>query len=160
MHWFRTYHRFHRESLWMNSADHDLCLLFSPGSLDNFSSSPSSRGMTVVQTDDTFMISNASFLKPDGKESKRFLIKLIFVAQQNMVFQLNGSQIIVMASPVLLGAASHVNRLSTVSKSPVLAEKYVAQRARGGSIASICRTDCLFFFLQASQFPNPSTNNA
>lgn len=39
-------------------------------------------------------------------------------------------------------------------------DEYVAQRARGSYIASICRPDCVFSFFQAAQYPRPTEANA
>lgn len=108
VHWFRTYYRFQFECLRMNLADHDLCLLFFLRLLE---SSSSSRGMTVLQTDDTLTITNTLFLQNDEKAYERFLSKPLHVTQHKIPFFFNSLQITVRASSISLNEVSQIKRL-------------------------------------------------
>lgn len=46
-------------------------------------------------------------------------------------------------------------RVQSISHS----RNYIAQRARGAHVASICRPDCIFSLSLASQFPRRKANN-
>lgn len=72
----------------MKQTDRDLCLLYTPGFLDE---TRDTRIVTILQTDDTLSICNETFLKKDHYESQPFGSNPLHVAKKNLPFVFNGS---------------------------------------------------------------------
>ncbi len=138
LHWFKTYHGFHKRKLGLTPAPHDLCLLFTKHgmSLDKVKKPAA---ITCLQTDDSLCLGNSQFLALEDESTKQFECKPLKKLAVGSSLKFNGTIITKDDSSIALRAAvSGRNILVPVQEDPIDKDGYVAQRARGAYIASVC----------------------
>ncbi|KAI0991737.1 hypothetical protein K3495_g16450, partial [Podosphaera aphanis] len=150
-HWFRTYHNHHTRNLKMNESAFDPCLLWCH--------KPDSFGIVGLQTDDTLFLANESFASDEELYLKRakFLAKSREKLTAQHPLKFNGCSISLAQSGDTitlsqeqqcknLTLVTKTNSTSTSSRGAIrtglsIKEQYVAQRARGAYIASMCQPE-------------------
>lgn len=159
VHWFWTYLKHHKEKLGMRSAAHDMCLLYTPGSISTSSQSKeitdAPRAITCLQTDDTASLANTKFLEDEQKHASAFKSNPLEILQDGKSMKFNGAVLSKLQNRYSLTAPSHVSKMKVIEKEIASKEEYVSQRARGAYIASVCRPDLSFRFSYAAQFLDP-----
>lgn len=161
-HWFNTYHNHHINLLSMNQSTYDPCLLFT-----------TSNGFGVVglQTDDTLILADKTFAHSESinLHKAEFLAKDREQLTDTTPLKFNGFQIKKIADTISLIQEFQCEKLGLVklktlniinSKGKVRAnvtpkDQYVAQRARGAYIASVCQPESAFDLASAAQVTNP-----
>ena len=152
MHWFSTYHKHHVQALGMTPTAYDPCLLFTPGLLSNSKSGP--RGVTCLQTDDTANAGNEEFIRLEEANSARFQCKKAEILTADAPLRFNGATIELRRNgDIFMHQAEQISRLQEVKKDDK--EEYVAQRARGAYIASVCAPTLSYGFSAAAQQQDP-----
>jgi hypothetical protein len=149
-HWFKTYHAHHQNQLGMDQSTYDPCLLYSNRPF----------GVVGLQTDDTLFLADDEFAKLEENE----LQKAQFMAKEREQFtaatpiKFNGGQIRLLDDGIALTQEKQCKNLAVVKMAlsnstssrgvtrSLLAPKdqYVAQRARGAYVASVCQPKALF----------------
>ena len=147
MHWFETYHSHHTDVLGMIPAAYDPCLLHTPQAMKP-KSGP--RGITCIQTDDTINVGNGAFLTLEKQASRRFQSKERQILAVSSSLSFNGMNIELRNDGNLfLHQHNQLPRLKKVKKGDK--EGYIAQRARGAYIASVCAPSLSYGFSAAAQ---------
>lgn len=148
-HWFATYHTHHKEKLSMTESIYDFCF---------YRSNP--LGIVRMQTNDTLILADDVFASNEEEVIKAAKImtkdhKYLTSAQP---IKFNGAQIKLNSDGIVLTKESHVGGIllvtghdadSTSSRGVTSTklspkEQYVAQRARGAYIASMCQPEASF----------------
>lgn len=150
-HWFRTYQRHHVETLGMRPSAHDDCLLYTTSGV----------GLVGLQTDDTLILADKEFA---AKEEE----KLIFAAKPrqklsaNNALTFNGGVIrMIDEHTITLTQEKHCGKITLVAeKKGVDKNAYIAQRARGAYIATVCQPEAAFDLSFAAQTTNPTRTEA
>ena len=163
-HWFKTYQSHHINQLHMSPSSYDLCLLQSN---DPF-------GVIGLQTDDTLILGEEAFaaLEQEKLVDARFLSKEREELTAETPFKFNGGLIQLTDEGVSLTQTQHCKNLCTIATHPVTStgtksaartlapeEQYIAQRARGAYIASVCQPEACFDLSFAAQVSNPSKDD-
>ncbi len=143
-HWFATYHTHYKKKLGMEKSTYNPYFLYRSGPF----------GIVGIQTDDTLILANNDFASKEEVEIKAR--KIMTKDREHFTFiqplKFNGAQIKLNSEGIVLTKESHEGEIllvtdhdadSTSSKgitkkklSPQ--EQYLAQRARGAYIASMC----------------------
>eukprot|EP00171_Calliarthron_tuberculosum_P022597 IDg22597t1 len=151
IHWFNTYHRYHTSVLGMISSSHDLCLLYTKHALSR-DSRDKPAAITCLQTDDTLTLANTKFVHLEQRESTRFRSKPASALAEGVPLKFNGMMLHKHGDRLTVNAAvADRQLLTTIREKPVDRDAYVAQRARGSYIATVCRPDFTFGFTSAAQ---------
>ena len=168
-HWFKTYHLHHVEKLQMIQSTFDPCLLYSHNN-DQF-------GIAGLQTDDTLFLANQSFanLEQIELQKAKFLAKEReqLTLDHNLKFnggiiQLedNGTALTITQErqcqnlkTVSQGSASTTSTRGITRHKLSTKEQYVAQRARGAYIASVCQPEAAYDLSAAAQAIDPTEND-
>jgi hypothetical protein len=165
-HWFQTYHRYHREKLKMEQSTYDPCLLFTKE--DNI-------GIIGLQTDDTLLLADKDF----ATEEERELLKVGFLTKEREELtttnpiKFNGGQLTLQGNSLTLTQGQHCQNLRAVSletadltsargvvrKQIPTRGQYVAQRARGAYVATVCQPEATFNLLTAAQVTEPTSDD-
>lgn len=156
-HWFATYHGHHVDRLGMTQSTYDACLLYKSDPL----------GIVGLQTDDTLILGTTSFadIEEEAIKSANILTKARVRLTSTTSLKFNGTRIESSDSHLTLRPEVHVSGISLVRASPTLStssrgivrpklstqEQYVAQRARGAYLASICQPEASFDLSYAAQ---------
>ncbi|KAI1001416.1 hypothetical protein K3495_g6784 [Podosphaera aphanis] len=164
-HWFRTYHNHHTKELFMTQSTFDSCLLrcHKAGLL----------GILGLQIDDTLFLANDRFANEEQiklKEAK-FPAKERHKLTEDQPLNFNGCTISLDADKNILRLTqehqcnsltliSEAVTTSTSSRGAVrsgltIKDQYVAQRAKGAYIASMCQPEAAFDLPFAAQATNP-----
>lgn len=160
LHWFNTYHAYHKNELDMKPSSHDLCLLYTKdGPSHDAREQPA--GITCLQTDDSLFLANTKFKNLEEEKSGRFERKGVLKLDVGMPIKFNGTIATKLANRIQIRAAvSKRKLLNTIKVSPVNKSDYVSQRARGAYIASVCRPDLVYGFNAAAQHTEPDSSHA
>ena len=167
-HWFRTYHSHHIKNLGMDQSTYDPCLL--QCTADCF-------GVVGLQTDDTLFLADDIFATAEQIELQKakFLAKDREQLTVNTPLKFNGSVIHLLPNDTItLTQEKQCLHLSTISTKATnstssrgnirpalsLQDQYVAQRARGAYIASVCQPEASFDLSFATQVINPTEDDA
>jgi hypothetical protein len=167
-HWFNTYHRHHLENLQMSESTYDPCLLYI--NTNGF-------GVVGLQTDDTLFLADNTFATTEDTELKKanFSAKDREKLTSTTPIKFNGGQIkLEIDGSILLTQERQCANLKLVAlKSIDLTssrgdvrqavtpkDQYVAQRARGAYIATVCQPEAAFDLSFAAQVINPKEENA
>ena len=157
-HWFATYHGHHLNRLGMTESTYDPCLLYKTNS--------SEFGIVGMQTDDTLILANDIFATKEEKAIKEanILTKQRDCLTPGSPIKFNGTkidlgpngEIKVTTNAEGISLIANHNAASTSSKGKVRPrlspkDQYVAQRARGAYIASICQPEAAFDLSHAAQ---------
>jgi hypothetical protein len=157
-HWFRTYHSHHVQELGMEQSTYDPCLLYST---DPF-------GVIGMQTDDTLILGSSEFVQKEQDKLKKagFLAKEREQLLPGTKLKFNGGTVqlesngslsltqehqcknlkLVISEPVDSTSSRGATRKGLTSK-----EQYIAQRARGAYIASVCQPEASYDLSVAAQ---------
>lgn len=157
-HWFATYHRHHTEALGMTESTYDSCFLFKHQPL----------GLVGLQTDDTLILADDAFAT-DEEEAIRaanFMTKQRDCLTIDHPIKFNGLTIrldkngdISLKQEARIGGVSLIKPINTsttsarglVRENLTPKDQYVAQRARGAYLASICQPEASFDLSYAAQ---------
>jgi hypothetical protein len=168
-HWFNTYHRYHTDNLGLTQSTFDPCLLFTD----------SLKGFAIVglQTDDTLILADTKFATHEEKE----LQKIKFMAKNReklthlSALSFNGSKVkLEPDNTITLTQERQCHNLNLVNVKPIdltssrgkvrtavtPKDQFVAQRARGSYIASVCQPEAAFDLSFAAQVINPNEEDA
>jgi hypothetical protein len=166
-HWFKTYHSHHVEQLHIDQSTYDPCLLYSNKPF----------GVVGLQTDDTLFLADKTFTGNKQNE----LSKAEFMAKEQekltvdtpIKFNRGIIQLLTDGS-ITLTQEQQCQNLSVVSTKTATStgsrgitrglltpkDQYIAQRARGAYIASVCQPEASFDLSFAAQVINPDENDA
>jgi hypothetical protein len=166
-HWFRTYHHHHIQELKMTQSTYDPCLLHT--STNGF-------GIVGLQTDDTLFLADPEFAQAE----ERKLQKANFMAKDreqltiDHPIKFNGGQITLQKdNSISFTQERQAQNLRLVSEHPLdltssrgeirksvsLTDQYVAQRARGAYIATVCQPEAAFDLAFAAQTTDPQKDD-
>jgi hypothetical protein len=151
LHWYKTYHTHHTESLKMSVSTYDPCLLFT-------TEGPECFGLAGLQTDDTLIFATARFSEREEEElqKKKFRAKPKITLEENTPIDFNGGRIRKDGDNIILTQKGQANQLRTINTDEEDApQQYIAQRARGAYIASICQPEASYDLSTAAQVKNP-----
>lgn len=101
-------------------------------------------GITYLQTDDTCNIGNENSTENESREVTRFKCEEKDVLRMNDFVKFNGMCISRSCSGYTITQAEHAQNMEKMDIKNLLTDSYIAERARGGYIASTCRPDLLF----------------
>jgi hypothetical protein len=165
-HWFQTYHRYHREKLRMDQSTYDPCLLFTKGN---------NIGIIGLQTDDTLLLADRSFAAEEERELQKvgFLTKEREELTATNPIKFNGGQLTMKGNSLTLTQGQHCQNLRPVSLETVdltsargvvrkqipTKGQYVAQRARGAYVATVCQPEAAFDLSSAAQVTEPTNDD-
>ncbi len=159
-HWFGTYHQHHTKNLSMTTSTYDPCLLYSNQPF----------GVVGLQTDDTLFVGDRAFADLEEKqlEKAKFLAKEREHLTTDNSMKFNGGVIQLKDKCITLTQERQCKNLKLVGKSASTTssrgivrkglskkEQYVAQRARGAYIASMCQPEASFDLSTAAQATEP-----
>jgi hypothetical protein len=160
-HWFKTYHSHHVQQLHMDQSTYDPCLLQSNEPF----------GIVGLQTDDTLLLADETFAEAEQNElhKAKFMAKEREQLTVNTPLKFNGGLIQLASDGITLTQERQCKNLSTISVKPAtstsnrgitrtlltLKDQYIAQRARGAYIASVCQPEASFDLSFAAQVINP-----
>jgi hypothetical protein len=164
-HWFKTYHSHHLNKLAMEQSTYDPCLLHSNRPF----------GVVGLQTDDTLFVGDDDFAEKEqaGLEKAKFLAK----ERERLTFdndlKFNGGVIHASDTGITLTQVrqcknlkivSNKNTTTTSSRGAVrqnltIKDQYIAQRARGAYISSVCQPEAAYDLSVAAQAVEPTEND-
>jgi hypothetical protein len=160
-HWFKTYHSHHVQQLHMDQSTYDPCLLQSNEPF----------GIVGLQTDDTLLLADETFAEAEQNElhKAKFLAKEREQLTVDTPLKFNGGLIQLVLDGITLTQERQCKNLSTISIKPATSassrgvtrasltpkDQYIAQRARGAYIASVCQPEASFDLSFAAQVINP-----
>jgi hypothetical protein len=161
-HWYKTYHSHHVKELSMEQSTYDPCLLYSN---DPF-------GVVGLQTDDTLFVGDDNFAEQEEVQLKKakFKAKERERLTPDHDLKFNGAIIHAETTGITLTQERQCKKLkvvntknstSTSSRGAVrenlsIKDQYVAQRARGAYIASVCQPEAAYDLSVASQTVEPT----
>jgi hypothetical protein len=163
-HWFKTYHSHHLNKLSMSESTYDPCLLFSN---DPF-------GVVGLQTDDTLFVADSIFVakEEDALREAGFLAKDREQLSTAYPIKFNGGLIKLDPDFISLTQERQCANLQLVGKTDTTTssrgaiqqglstkEQYVAQRARGAYIATVCQLEAAFDLSTAAQAIDPTDDD-
>ena len=156
-HWFATYHIHHKDKLGMKESTYDPCLFYSSGLF----------GIVGMQTDDILILADDDFasIEEDAIKSAKIMTKDRKYLTSAYSLKFNGAQIKLDSNGIVLTKESHVGGILLVTdhfadstssrgitrKKLSPKEQYLAQRARGAYIASVCQPEASFDLSRAAQ---------
>ncbi|KHJ31072.1 hypothetical protein EV44_g1755 [Erysiphe necator] len=169
-HWFNTYHKHHTKNLGLSKSAYDPCLLIRND--DEYF------GIIGMQIDDTFGLTNTKFAELEEEKIKEANIKYkkrgILTVDKPLKF--NGGLITLMKNGnVSLTQESYCKNLKTVNIKEVVTktssrgvvrsnltpkDQYVAQRAAGSYIGTMCQPEVCAALSLAAQAINPNMDDA
>jgi hypothetical protein len=153
LYWFKTYHAHHREALKMSISTYDPCLLFTTEEPDTFA-------ITGLQTDDTFSFVTARFSEreEEGIQTAGYRAKPKTTLREDSPIDFNGGRIQLHDGNIEFTQKGQASQLRTIDLSADDAQQeYIAQRARGAYIASICQPEAAYDLSTAAQVTEPTT---
>lgn len=170
-HWFKTYHEHHVKELEMNQSTYDPCLLH------NNNPTTGTFGVVGLQTDDTLFLANDKFadLEQERVEKAQFLTKLREELSTEHSIKFNGGIIRKQDDTITLTQKKQCQNLTLVNVKEFInttssrgnvrialtpKDQYIAQRARGAYIASVCQPEASFDLSYAAQVINPDEKDA
>jgi hypothetical protein len=166
-HWFKTYYNHHVKELGMKPSTYDPCLLWH---------NQESFGLVGLQTDDTLFLADQSFATAEQKQLEKagFLAKDREHLAVDQPIKFNGCTIrLTEQGNVTITQENQCNNLNLVDLKPTSTtssrgvirnalstkEQYVAQRARGAYIASMCQPEASFDLSFAAQVTSPQKDD-
>jgi hypothetical protein len=156
-HWFKTYHSHHINQLEMIQSTYDPCLLYKPLRNQN-----SSFGVVGLQTDDTLFVANKAFIDQEQNQLQKakFLAKDREMLSATTPLSFNGMIIKLVGKKISITQSKQAKNIKLLSLENISKDQYVAQRARGAYIASVCQPEAAFDLSFAAQVINPLTDDA
>ena len=167
-HWFSTYHLHHTEKLKMKESTYDPCLLYTH---------QEGYGVVGLQTDDTLFIGDEKFAQAEESNLKdaHFLSKDRQQLTTTSPIKFNGGEITLQPDGSILFNQVHqcegikivnlknadlVSSRGTIRKSVTPKDQYIAHRAKGAYISSVCQPEAAFDLSYAAQIINPKEIDA
>jgi hypothetical protein len=152
LYWFKTYHNHHKEKLRMKTSTYDPCLLVTDEGKTTF-------GITGLQTDDTISVVTLAFAQREQEELDKanFRAKPKTILTQKQPVEFNGGRIEIVQDNIKLtqkGQSQHLRTINPLAADA--AQQYIAQRARGAYIASVCQPEAVFDLSKAAQTTSPT----
>lgn len=145
-HWFKTYHDHHKSELGLKQSSSDACLLYNESAI------------VALQTDDTLFACNDEFKQKEQKAIKiaKFQAKDVEKLMPGCSMTFNGAKITLSSDSSTLNITQEYQceNLSIANNR----DEYIAQRARGAYIATVCQPQATFDLSQASQTTLPTTD--
>lgn len=165
-HWFNTYHGHFTKMCEMLTSTFDPCLLYAGNPTDG------SSGVLALQVDDTLFLGGKDSAAVEEAQLKKagFLAKKREELPAGKGMKFNGGIITLQDDgSIILNQESQCQTLSKISDKPKdlnssrgeirknvsTREQYVAQRARGAYIASVCQPEASFAYSFAAQTYEP-----
>jgi hypothetical protein len=161
-HWFKTYHQHHVRKLKMEQSTYDPCLLYT---LSN------GLGIVGLQTDDTLFLADQTFADAEETELReaKFLAKPREQLTEQTPVKFNGGLITQTGNLIKLTQERQAQNLRLVIAKPTdltssrgeirktvnTKDQYVAQRARGAYIATVCQPESSYDLSFAAQVTDP-----
>jgi hypothetical protein len=160
-HWFKTYHSYHVDKLRMTQSTYDPCLLQSNIPF----------GVVGLQTDDTLILGDKAFAQAEQDEldTAKFLAKDRDELTDRTPLKFNGGLIHLTAGSITLTQpqqCKNVRKVTTgqatttsikgITRTVNSKDQYIAQRARGAYIASMCQPEASYDLSFAAQVINPT----
>ena len=168
-HWFNTYHQYHTDDLRLTQSTFDPCLLFTDSSI----------GFAIVglQTDDTLFLADMKFAIHEEKElqKSKFMAKDRGKLTHSSTLSFNGGKIklepdnaITLTQerqcrnlkPVNVKSVDLTSSRGKIRTAVTPKDQFIAQRARGSYIASVCQPEAAFDLSSAAQVINPNEEDA
>ncbi|RAL61503.1 hypothetical protein DID88_009542 [Monilinia fructigena] len=165
-HWFGTYHNHHRDKLNMTQSTYDPCLLYSNDSI----------GIVGLQTDDTLIVAVERFahLEQEQLGKAHFMAKNREQLTEDHPLKFNGGLITLKGDKIYLNQEKQCNNIRMVTpgnvdmhgtrgkvrKNVTSKNQYVAQRARGAYIATVCQPEASYHLSVAAQVIDPKEEDA
>ncbi len=163
-HWFKTYHGHHTDKLGMIPFTYDSCLLYTPTSFQT------GLGIVGMQTDDTLILADQSFaaVEEEAVHSTKIMTKAREQLTSTNPLKFNGTRIerIGPDGVIYFRQETHIQGIQLVNSTEstiitsargkiramlILRDQYIAQRARGAYLASICQPEASFDLSRAAQ---------
>ena len=161
IHWFRTYHENHRDTLHLTASLHEPCFLYTPRGIFGDHQSPEvARVFTCLQIDDTETAGNPAYIKLEASSSTLFDGKRLQMLEDGGTVTFNGAEISLRDDICTITQPNHLQKLESITEDTVEKSEFVAQRARGAYIAAVSRPDLTFAFAYCSQLINRDTKAA
>jgi hypothetical protein len=115
-----------------------------------------------MQTDDTLFVGNKAFVRLENDELKKaqILAKPIEMLMNSNTLIFNGGRIHREGTTIMLTQKKQGDRIELIDIKKAFREAYVAQRARGAYIATVCQPEAAFDLSVAAQSQNPSDSDA
>ena len=156
VHWFVTYHDHHTQKLGMASSTYDQCLLITNQKEDSF-------GIVGLQTDDTLILGDQTFLEAEQRELRKagFTAKPRTELTVTTSLEFNGGRLTLEGDVIVYRQKDQAAKLSTVPREsdPTYLQRYVEQRARGAYIASLCQPEAAYDLAIAAQTTTPGADD-
>ena len=156
-HWYKTYQSHHIEELSMQQSTYDPCLLFNTKPF----------GVVGLQTDDTLFVGDGAFaeMEQEKLEKAGFMAKEREQLTSAHDLKFNGGTIKIDNNSITLTQerqcknlkiVNSKNTTTTSSRGAVrenlsIKDQYVAQRARGAYVASVCQPEAAYDLSVAAQ---------
>jgi hypothetical protein len=155
IHWFHTYYNHHTEKLKLQQSSYDPCLL---SALDLSAFDDSIYAIIGLQTDDTLLTYNIVFKDKEQEELKKaqFPAKPLQKLAINSPLKFNGMTLT--KSPegsITISQSFHTKKITLVNTDNPTREQYIAQRAQGAYIATVCHPQVAFGLSYAAQSTDP-----
>lgn len=149
LHWYKTYHSHHCNTLQMTPTTFDPCLLFRKGN-------SAAEGVCIMQVDDSFGHGVSSFLEVEESKSRRFKTKPRKVLTEGSSTDFNGCQITILPENVYM--LHQRDKLKSISV-PITSQELKSVRAQIAYIGQFTRPDlCASVQLLASQISKPTSD--
>ncbi|KHJ30532.1 hypothetical protein EV44_g3546 [Erysiphe necator] len=151
-HWFRNYHKHHIENLHMTQSTFDPCLLHT--------NKKGLFGVVGIQTDDTLFIGNEEFIRLEQDEiiKSQIVTKPVDKLMSNKNLTFNGGIINLGENSIILSPKNQGEKIKIVDMNKLnFRNEFIAQRARGAYIATLCQPEASFdlsFAAQTCQDPS------
>jgi hypothetical protein len=164
-HWFKTYHGHHTDKLRMIQSTYDSCLLYITITIGHIG-----MGIVGMQTDDTLILADQSFvvIEEEAVHSAKIMTKAREQLSPENALKFNGTRIerIDSNGTIYFRQETHIQGIQLVNSAESTTttsargkvrtkltsrEQYVAQRARGAYLASICQSEASFDLSHAAQ---------
>jgi hypothetical protein len=146
-HWFRTYHNHHLTRLGMSQSSYDPCLLFTPYQ------SKTGQGIVGLQTDDTLIVCDSAFREKESTELQKaaFPAKPREQLTTDHPITFNGALITKHDTFLSITQPRQTKKITLLDHNSITRQKYIAQRARGAYISSVCQPQVAFGLSYAAQ---------
>ena len=169
-HWFNTYHTHYIKELQMSQSTYDPCLLYT----NTNTSATAGFGVVGLQTDDTLFIGDDVFAEAE-QDKLKFQAKPREMLTKDHPIKFNGGLITLIDGKLFFNQERQCKNLTIVNckhpldttssrgivrKGVTPKDQYVAQRARGAYIATVCQPEAAFDLSFAAQVTNPIEEDA
>lgn len=155
-HWFSTYHKHYTNELHVKPSTFDPCLLYCNDKDHGF-------GVVGMQTDDTLIFANNTFA--DLEDSRLKEAKLATKPREQLTdnhsIKFNGGLVTLRDGDITLTQERQCENIGTINSKEAksLKDQYVAQRARGAYVASVCQPEASFDLSFAAQTVDPQDSD-